>query len=350
MARFLEYKTFTDTALCNKPNCAHKSSDCIAQIVTNSGFSSTPPIVYKDNVYFFTSTQNIVDSKDGKSTSYDIQCKLHKINLHTGEAKVVCTFTDMEANTSPNVFLQNEILYFIANNGSLQTPSGAWNYFSTAGLQYFCSVNLETGEFTNYGQINDTEKAHSTLFTIGESAFGINGNVSLAGIYDNKIWLYYYYADSAEDLYQILNDTGEAPDNSNPIYHRENITFDLDSKKLEASSQPDADCIGDGYYIYWNSNQKQYLAKQGDKEIPLQNFPKANILQIYNDIVWDLQDTKSCYNLKTGVISELSDKYKDKEIEIVGTENESFIIQFYESDSDKTTFEIVSESDLIKDK
>lgn len=347
MAKFLEYKTLTDTVLCNKPNCNHKSGDCIAQIATNSGGGSTPPIVYNDNVYFFTSVENIVDSEDGRSSSFDIQCKLHKINLHTGESKIVCTFTGMESRTSSNVFLKDEILYFIANNGSIQTSSGAWYYFSTAGLQYFCSINLENGEYKNYGQINDNEKAHSTLFTKGESAFGINGNVSLAGIYDNKIWLYYYYTDSAETLYQILSNTGEVPDISDPIFHRENITFDLSSKKLEKSLQPDSACIGDGYYIYWNSNKKQYIAKQIDKEEPLQDFPKTNTLQIYNNIVWDL-DTGLCFNLKTGVMSELSDKYKTKKIEILGIINDRFIIQFYESDSDKTTFEIVSEADLIK--
>ena len=72
--------------------------------------------------------------------------------------------------------------------------------FSTAGKQWICSVNLDTGDLTNYGRVNEDEKVDTTLFSVNNSSFGINGNVRIDGVYQNKIYMHYYYVNDEDCL------------------------------------------------------------------------------------------------------------------------------------------------------
>lgn len=347
-AEFIDYETLVNTPVCNKPNCRHNDDYCISKLVTSEG---NLPIVYHDSVYYFTFTDEIIESKDGRSTSYDIQSQLNKIDLHSGKRETVAEFSDMEATSSNALYLENGVLYFIALNGSLQDNTGAWYYFSTSGSQYFCSIDLNTGKFVNYGQINNPEKAKSTLFCVeGGGQFGAGGNVIVDGIYDNKIWMHYSYADSADAIYTEYKKTGNFPGNDSPIMHRENVVFDLDTKKIEVSDKPDAACIGEGYYIYWDDNKNGYISEKEGKEIILEGFSKTfytSYLRICNNILWNLENEK-CFDLKNGTISEFSKKYNDKGVDIYCFKDNRYIINYYDEASKKIVFENVDEADLIK--
>ena len=348
-AYFLDYTSFVGAPLCNKPNCTHAQNDCIAKLVTNFGDTTTPPVIYQDNVYYFTESDDIVTSEDGRDTSYAIECKLHKVDISNGEQTTVCTFDGMEATRTSGVYLDNGVLYFIANNGSIQDSRGAWSYFSTAGIQYMCSVDLNSGTFTNYGQINDTEKAATTLFCKDNTAYGINGDVKTLGVYDGKIWMSYSYADSVDALYDVFVSTGDFPDSSTSVWHNEAVTFDLSTKELSVSSEPLASCIGEDTYIYWDSDQKQYIARKKDGEKAMAGFSKnqTSLLHVIHDLVYDEYHPTTCYDFAANTVKTIADPYCDKGIQILAYENQKYVIQYYDAETDTMVFKDVPKSELL---
>lgn len=346
-AYFLDYHSFAATPLCNKPNCTHSTNSCIAQIVTNFGMNGTPPLVYQDQIYYFTESDEITEGENGQSTSYEIQCQLHKIDIANGEQTIVCTFNGMEATCSSTVYLEGNTLYFVANNGALQDDNGAWSYFSSAGSQYLCSVDLDSGTFTDYGQINDPAKVTTTLFAVNKSAFGLNGEVKINGFYDGKLWMSYYYADSSEALIEIYNETGDFPDFSNPVWHIETVTFDLTTKELVVSNQPAVAFVDEERYVYWNTDKEQYQINGKDGEIVLHEFPRASRLDIVHDHAFDALNPSLCYNLSTEKLENIAPEYVDQGAEIITYAENAYIIQYMDEDTNTTTFASVPASELF---
>lgn len=340
---FIEYTSFNNIPLCNKPNCLHNDSSCIAKVAKTQG--STPSVVYKDKIYYFTSSSEITESKDEKSTNYSIKCDLNKIDLHTGTNEKVCTFSDMEAITSSQIVLENNKIYFIANNGSIQNPSGAWYYFSSGGRQNLCSVNLDTGEFHDYGQINDNKKMATTLFSIGEAVFGINGQISIDGFFNDLIYMHYYYADSAEIVYNNLECSVY---DENSIFHRENVTFDINSNQFSTDSNFDISCTNDKYCIYWDNNLNKYISKTHNDKIEMDMIQKCDGIEIYDDTIWCIKDSNyvSFYNLDKKQLFQIAEKYKEKNMQIIDKQNNQYIIHYYDEKIGQNVFERIPESDL----
>ena len=341
---FLDYDSFRGVPLCNKPNCLHNDSSCIAQTAKVKG--STPSLVYRDNIYYFTSSSNIIEGRDGKSTNYNIECDLNKINLHTGYIEKVCSISDMEATTSSQIVYINGTMYFIANNGSIQTESGAWYYFSSGGKQHLCSINLDTNEFYDYGQINDNEKIASTLFSIGEAVFGINGQVIIDGFFDNQLFMHYYYADNSEIVYNNLDCS---VNDEHSIFHIQNVIFDIKSKEFHNdSNSSNVICTNDNYCILWDSIQNKYIARTNNNEIILDSLKKCDIVEIYEDTVWCVKDSSySCfYNIKKQELYDINEEYRRKDIQIITKKDDKYIIHYFDESSNKNTFENVSEHDL----
>lgn len=347
-AYFLDYPTFTGTPLCNQPNCTHQGNSCIAKIVVNFGMNGTPPVIYQDNIYYFTKTEGIVDSEDGKFTSYRIDCQLHQIDVSSGDQTVLCKFEGMEATCSSCVYLDGNTLYFIANNGSLQDNAGGWSYFTSAGVQYLCSVDFDSGAFTNLGQVNTAEHVDSTLFAKdGGGTYGVNGDVRIQGMYDGKLWMSYYYADSSDALMDLLQETGDFPGIEDPVWHAELVAYDFDTQEISRSEAASVPCIGEGYYIDWDSEQEQYIAKQEDGEITLTDFPKADLLRIVNNLVFDEYEMDICFDLSDQKLKKINPEYTEKGISVVDFQDESYIVQYYNTETDAILFEAVSESDLL---
>lgn len=346
-AYFLDYDSFSGVPLCNQPNCTHSSNTCAAKIVTNFGMNSTPPVVYRDQVYYFTETDNIAEGGDGESTSYEIQCQLHRIDISSGEQTLVCEFDEMEATCSSCVYLHENTLYFIANNGALQDDAGAWYYFTSAGVQYLCAVDLDSGTFTNCGQVNTTDHVNSTLFVKDGGAYGLNGDVRIQGMYDGKLWMSYYYADSADTLLEAFQESGDVPDIANPVWHTELVAYDFEAQEISRTETESVPCVGNGYYIDWDADQGQYIAQQGDKKITLRDFPKDSFLSIVNDLVFNRLKTDACFDLSDQKARKINSEYTEKGISVVDFHDNAYIVQYYDSETESDIFEAVTENKLL---
>jgi hypothetical protein len=338
----------SSTPLCNKPNCDHKKSDCISKLITNDSTTSTPPIVYHDKVYYFSYNDKIVQGNNKSETTYEVDGTLSGIDLNTGEVNKICSLDDMEASSTDTLLLQDNLLYFIANNGSLQATDGTWQYFSTAGKQWICSVNLETGELTNYGRVNEDEKVDTTLFSVDNSSFGINGNVRIDGIYQNKIYMHYYYVSDQDSFLKYFEQYNTFPDSDEEMWETSYVVFDIETNKISMNVSTETIIATADHCIYWNG--KQYVDESNGQQNELNNIPKYKYATIYDDIVW-FSDIQRKYteivDLNTDKVYQLKSAYQLLNLRILAKLNDDYIVETF-NDDNSISFEKVPESSLLE--
>lgn len=345
-AYFLSFDEMQGVPLCNKPNCSHDNSNCISKLVNNET-TTTPPIIYHDSVYYFSYTDKIVDSEDGKNTEYEIESALNKADLHTGEVKKICAFSDMEASSDDVLILLDNTIYFIANNGSIQSDDGTWDYYTTAGKQYLCAVDLQTETFQNFGQINDDNKVESTLFSMDGASYGINGNIRIDGFHDNKIYMHYYYVENQEELFDYFKENNIFPDSDDSSWGRVNVIFDLNSKNFTTENTNEVITANENYFVYWNG--EKYIEEQKDatKEINIAKQWKANI---YDNMIWFIDKNLAyteIYNLSNNEVYDIAEEYKSKDFYVSAKVGQDYIIQVSDENG-AVTFQRVSEDKLLK--
>jgi hypothetical protein len=345
---FLNFDLMSSTPLCNKPNCDHKKSDCISKLITNDSTTSTPPIVYHDKVYYFSYNDKIVQGNNKSETTYEVDGTLSGIDLNTGEVNKICSLDDMEASSTDTLLLQDNLLYFIANNGSLQATDGTWQYFSTAGKQWICSVNLETGELTNYGRVNEDEKVDTTLFSVDNSSFGINGNVRIDGIYQNKIYMHYYYVSDQDSFLKYFEQYNTFPDSDEEMWETSYVVFDIETNKISMNVSTETIIATADHCIYWNG--KQYVDESNGQQNELNNIPKYKYATIYDDIVW-FSDIQRKYteivDLNTDKVYQLKSAYQLLNLRILAKLNDDYIVETF-NDDNSISFEKVPESSLLE--
>lgn len=345
---FLNYDLMISTPLCNKPDCDHKKSDCISKIITSDSTTSTPPIVYHDKVYYFSYTGKIVQGNNNDETTYKVDGKLSSIDLKTGEVNKVCLLDDMEASSTDNLILQDNLLYFVTNNGALQATDGTWQYYSTAGKQWICSVNLDTGDIMNYGRVNEDEKVDTTLFSVDNSSFGINGNVIIDGIYQDKIYMHYYYISDQDSFLKYFEQYNTFPDSDEEMWKTSYVIFDIETSTISMNVSKETITARKNHCIYWDG--KQYVDESGGQCNTLKNIPRYKHATIYDDIVWfsnlQRQYTK-IIDLNTDKIYQLKSKYQSKNLRILAKINDNYVIEVFNEDG-SISFEKVSESTLLE--
>lgn len=345
---FLSFDLMSSTPLCNKPNCDHKKSDCISKLITNDSTTSTPPIVYHDKVYYFSYNDKIVQGNNGSETTYEVDGRLSGLDLNTGEVNTVCLLDDMEASSTDYLVLQDNLLYFIANNGALQATDGTWQYFSTAGKQWICSVNLDTGDLTNYGRVNEDEKVDTTLFSVNNSSFGINGNVRIDGVYQNKIYMHYYYVNDEDSFLKYFEQYNTFPDSDEEMWETSYVIFDIETKKVSMNVSTETIAATKDHCIYWDG--KQYVDESNEHQNKLKNVPKYKYAAIYDNAVWfsniQRQYTK-VVDLNSGKTYQLKSGYQSRNIRILAKLNGDYIVEIFNDDS-SISFEKIPESTLLE--
>ena len=79
---YIDFETMEKTVFCTKPNCTHKSGDCVEKIVGET------PIVYGDYIYFFYSNKGDVrETPDGRE--FFMESKLKRLSMETSEVEDV---------------------------------------------------------------------------------------------------------------------------------------------------------------------------------------------------------------------------------------------------------------------
>ena len=174
---FLDYATMEKTPLCAMPNCTHLTSGCLAQQIGMN------PVFYGDYIYYFTTGYGFEDVPEGHQ--FFMSSKLYKAKLDTSEVEKVVEFTDCIPDDWNCAFvLIGSKLWFMGNDKNDEPTEESLSYHyipssDTPGAHFMCSIDLDTGEYVNYGQV--CEEFRDSEY------WGQSNNAVLKGIYNGKL-------------------------------------------------------------------------------------------------------------------------------------------------------------------
>ncbi len=182
---YVDYNTMEKTILCSKPNCTHKNSECPAKVI------GTAPILTENNICFFDCSYGVVEKKSGKR-ELEINSKLCKLSLDTSEIETIVEFNDCVPDNSRGFVLNDNKIYFTGDDlDPTSDEYGGIFYSNIGGTHYLCSIDLKTGEYTNYGSIYDDDKK----FEGAKSS----SSARILGIYDSKLIINYEFSKTNDD-------------------------------------------------------------------------------------------------------------------------------------------------------
>ena len=283
--RYLNFDTMESTVFCSKPNCSHNTSECIAKIVEKT------PFIYNNYMYYFDVKDGVNETPEG--AKYFIDSKLKKVSLETSEIEVVSEFTDCEPDCHGEEFvIDGNMLYFCGNDMNVTKDEfGNFSFAGNAGGVFsVCSINLDTGKYTNYGSIYN-----------GEEYPGMNQSAGahLTGIYNSKIYIQYSFM--------------KEYDTSSDISAREKFTvlnfeFDLKTHEIKQSELPDSSHMGDDFYVYSNYPENSTTILDKDKEYIVEGADAGIIGKYFNGKLFILN---KWYNVADGSCHSLGEEYSD---------------------------------------
>ena len=179
---YIDYRTMEKFVLCAVPGCTHSNSLCPSQ-------NAEDPVIYGNNVYYFTHYE--ITGYNHGVPYMTMSSRLIRTSLNSFEPETVCSFTDAIPRKSTMILIGSK-LYFSAydpdvddvKHNSLSNKSGG-------GYEYLCSIDLDSGEYRNYGSICYVENEYKNADNSSFSA--------LTGAADGKIYITYeFMKDQAE--------------------------------------------------------------------------------------------------------------------------------------------------------
>ncbi|MGN0622136.1 MAG: hypothetical protein ACI4I9_09735 [Porcipelethomonas sp.] len=302
------------------------------------------PVIYQDSVYWFTSDYKITDSDDGKSQEAEIKTKCMKAKLDSGTVEIFAEIDGVFMNSAIDLIIDNEKLYIIGSREVYQDPvDGTWGGFSRSGEQYLYSINLNSAEVHNYGQINDSPYAKYN-WSYGASIFS---EVKMGGIYNNRLYMSYRYVEDPKIITDYL-DT-DWVNNGNPRkdipWIIENKCIDLETGEITVSDLPYAWCTRENFYVY-EDNGTFYILDENGKKTAAKNMYDNDTYDftVVNGKLWKGSIGQG-FDIKTGNEFVLAEKYCNSDAMIMDFINDQYIVKYYENGELK--FDMVSESNLI---
>ncbi|MCD7811513.1 MAG: hypothetical protein LUG91_06645, partial [Ruminococcus sp.] len=229
--RYVDFETLESTVLCAKPNCTHKDSECVANIVGDT------PIMFNGYIYYFVKNEGVNETGDGRE--FYIDTRLNRISLDSSGMEEITAFTDCMPREGSGCFIYEDILYFCGDD--LNPTSDEYGNIitgSSGGTHYFCSVNLETGEYKNYGSIYDGDKQYE--------AASSSSSAKIRGYYDSKIYIEYSFMKESLTLEEM--DELDARDYFTVL----TFEFDPETETLTESNLPSASYMDSDSYVYSN--------------------------------------------------------------------------------------------------
>ena len=229
-AMFLDFDTMEKSKLCAVPNCTHDSGSCLAYTVGNA------PVLYNDNIYYFMSNPHVEEDSNGRKLIHDT--KLMKASLDSSETEVFCRFSDSTPSATVNYGYQlvDNMLYFVGNDLNPTIDEyGVLSYSNSGGYHYLCSINLDTGEYKNYGSIYDGDKQYDFADNSSQANIG--------GWYNGKLYVVYGFIKE------------KPPEDATDVYTFLNFEFDTETQTLTESSLPRASYMDNDTYVYCDKSK-----------------------------------------------------------------------------------------------
>ena len=250
---FLDFTSLKKSVFCAVPNCTHSpsSGECLSRLVGEH------PVLIGDSVYYFTvngahGSGEVVNTPDGPE--FVMESKLMRASLDASVTETVCEFTDALIRIWGDYVVLDNMLYFLAYDPDPKFDGmGGASWGSGGGYDFLCSVNLDTGEYKNYGSICYVEDEYPSA----DNSSGAN----LAGWYDGKLWLTYSFM-KEEPIIDVEN-----PENSyHPPFTTYTFEFDPETEQYtKRDDMPEPLTIEDGYMIYRETDDGLFKAMKDGK-------------------------------------------------------------------------------------
>lgn len=253
VTRFLDFTSLETAPFCAVPNCTHSisSSECLSRVTGDQ------PILIGDSVYFFINNGShgngdIIETSEG--LEFVMESKLMKASLDSSATELVCEFNDALTRTEDSFMIIGDILYFLAYDPDPYIDGmGGASWGSGGGYDFLCSINIKTGEYTNYGSICYVEDEYP--------AADNSSGARLCGYYDGKLWIEYSFL--KEDIQRDENGIPE-PDYV-PEFTIYMYEFDPSVKEYVRSDMPEPQTITEEYYTYRDEETEKVNVISGDK-------------------------------------------------------------------------------------
>lgn len=348
MAMFLDFATMRSVPLCNKPNCLHEDSTCVAKsCVANTTLAE--PILYQNQIYYFTSENEIIDAENGKSQTFSIHSTCYCSDIQTGETEIFLQFDDYNPTGSYVTVLIGSKWYFIASdNAAYEKEDGTWYFDEMGGKQYFCCIDLETAEFQNFGLVNDSPYAENNYVREGNHTGNFCSQVIIEGVYDNKIYMYYQYVEDQEDLLSVVYSGGDVWTEVPWVY--ESKVYDIEENSLTTSDVPAPATVDTAHYIYWDEASGRYRELGEGSGENLTGFQEAWSPQIVNGKMWNLMEndfyTAQVYDFMTDEVIDVRSPYVSYDSTVYAYYEDRYIVS-YMDENEEQKYAAVSENELI---
>lgn len=268
-SKYFDYGTMESTVLCSKPNCRHNTGECVARNI------GTCPMLIQDSIYFFESNYGVKEEKKGERVFY-INSKLCRVSLETSEIETVTKFTDCVPADTRGYVLYNNKIYFTADDMDPTFDDyGAVVYSNIGGTHYLCSIDLESGEYKNYGSIYDGDKEY-------ESA-DASSSAMIMGVYNEKLIVNYEFSKSYDAL-------------SAGMFTELIFEFDLEKNELTESNIPAKPVfVNSDTIVYYDDSIKKCIIVDNNVKRELDTC-KVTFASVHNNKLF-IRDDKNEFAL-----------------------------------------------------
>ncbi|MBQ9957284.1 MAG: hypothetical protein IJO99_06945 [Ruminococcus sp.] len=179
---YLDLNSLEKSALCAMPNCTHTIGSCLAQMIGEN------PVFYDEYIYYFMSDYGYNEVREGHQ--FYMKSTLCRAKLDSSETEKIAEFTDCVPAENGGMVLDGKTLWFVGDDKNTipeNVYDSTWIPSSdTQGSHFICSIDLETGEYKNFGSITDEDKQYEFR--------SMCNNANIRGIYEDKLVLDYQYA------------------------------------------------------------------------------------------------------------------------------------------------------------
>lgn len=337
-AAFLAYDTMTDVPLCNKPNCTHNTSSCIAYQCIGSD-ASPLHFLYHDTLYWFTYQYETVSDDDG-GTKPQVTSTLKKADLSTGKVQDALTIDGLFSDCTA-AYRVGDVLYMMMSEDTHQMANGTWLANANSGAQYLYAVHLDSDTAENLGHVNDSPYASNSCLEIGNSYGVYNTEVHILGLMENRLILYYAYTEDPQDIMDALDSGDDTWDLTFPWMY-EIKTYDLDSgawETFDTSLKPVI--VSEDTCVFEDDTAGEYPVYYADgSRSSLSFYPKSFVNGLFFSNTGAVND-------KTGQMYSFTEPYDVCAPTVIDFADGQYILSYYDTSAGSTVYESVPPDSLL---
>ena len=179
--RILDYGTMQDVTLCSKPNCTHKTADCILHRLGDN-----VPVFGDGKAYFFIDDPILVRENDDGRRVYQMGTTLYAFDMKTNMEEKLCHIDGGVTGSNTGWLLHDGRIYFVLNEYAKnydENGNATGVYSNVGGVMRLCAVDLSDMQVTDSGPLYDI----LTLTKYFPDA-PYSAECCLYGVFDDKIW------------------------------------------------------------------------------------------------------------------------------------------------------------------